>query len=48
MNIYYKKNFSKYFYFLIFFLYFFHDFIIVQDTGSYVDNIYKRPFFYPF
>ena len=48
MNIYYKKNFSKNFYFLIFFLYFFHDFIIVQDTGSYVDNIYKRPFFYPF
>ena len=48
MNIIIRKNFSKIFYFFIFFLFFFHDEILIQDTGSYIENIYKRPFLYPF
>ena len=48
MSIFIQKNFSKFFYFFIFFLFIFHEEIIVQDTNSYIDNIYKRPFLYPF
>ena len=48
MNIIIRKNFSKIFYFFIFFLFFFHEVILIQDTGSYIKNIYKRPFLYPF
>ena len=43
-----RKNFTKSFYFLIFFLFFFQNEILVQDSNSYIENIYKRPFFYPF
>tara|TARA_X000001036_G_scaffold439117_1_gene489004 strand:- start:3942 stop:5333 length:1392 start_codon:yes stop_codon:yes gene_type:complete len=48
MNTIIQKNFSKIFYFFIFFLFFFYDEILIQDTGSYIENIYKRPFLYPF
>ena len=43
-----KKNFTKLFYFFIFFSLIFQSEILVQDTNSYVENTYKRPFFYPF
>ena len=43
-----KKNFAKVFYFVIFFSFIFQSEILVQDTYSYVENLYKRPFFYPF
>ena len=42
------KNISKYLYLFIFFLYCFQTEILVQDTNSYIENIYKRPFLYPF
>ncbi len=48
MNVIKQKNFSKIFYFFIFFLFFFHEEILIQDTNSYIQNIYKRPFLYPF
>ena len=48
MTFFLRKNFSKLFYLLIFFLFLFQNEILVQDTNSYIENIYKRPFFYPF
>ena len=48
MNLSLNKNFSKLFFFIIFFSFFFQNEITVQDTNSYIDNIYKRPFLYPF
>lgn len=48
MNSFVEKNFSKLFYFSIFFLFLFQDEILIQDTSSYIENIYKRPFLYPF
>ena len=43
-----KKNFAKLFYFFIFFSFIFQSEILVQDTYSYIENLYKRPFLYPF
>jgi len=48
MNTIFQKNFSKFFYFLIFFIFFFYEEILIQDTGSFIENIYKRPFLFPF
>ena len=48
MKIIIKKNVAKLFYFFIFFSFIFQSEILVQDTYSYVENLYKRPFFYPF
>ncbi len=48
MNLSLKKYFSKLFYLIIFFSFFFQNEITVQDTNSYINNIYKRPFLYPF
>ena len=43
-----KKNLAKLIYLLIFSSFFFQSEILVQDTYSYVENFYKRPFLYPF
>lgn len=48
MNYLLNKNFTKLFYLIIFFSFFFQNEILIQDTKSYIDNSYKRPFFYPF
>ena len=48
MTFFLRRNFTKSFYLLVFFLFFFQNEILVQDTNSYIENIYKRPFFYPF
>ena len=46
INLY--KDLSKFIFLLIFILFFFQNEILVQDTYSYIENIYKRPFLYPF
>ena len=48
MKINLLKDISKYIYLFIFIFYCFQEEILVQDTLSYVENIYKRPFLYPF
>jgi hypothetical protein len=48
MNLFLNKYFSKLFYLIIFFSFFFQNEITIQDTNSYINNIYKRPFLYPF
>ena len=48
MKINVNKNIPKLLYLIIFLLFCFQDEVLVQDTQSYIDNIYKRPFLYPF
>lgn len=40
--------FIKLFYLFVFIFFCFQNYITIQDTQSYIDNTYKRPFFYPF
>ena len=43
-----NKNISKLIYLVVFTFFCFQEAIVVQDSQSYIDNIYKRPFLYPF